>query len=423
MMANLPGRGKPVMIADIRVGIPAIGGKGWLGGVSFIELHTKAVAALPVGERPKQFLIVGATDAGNLELYLPFITLFDGIIRMGVSDAAMPPTTEIPQIYCADENELFQKIDFYFPASFRVLPRKCAASWIHDFQHRHLPEFFSPQDIARRDMLCQLIADHARLVFCTSRAVENDFRRFFPASQAVTRALPLRVTPEETWFDGDPLSIQARYNLPAEFILCCNQFWVHKNHWRLLAALALLRRAGRDVHLVCTGATADYRFPAYFQKLQEYIAALGIGDLVRILGLIPREHQIQLLRRCLFVVQPSLFEGLSLIVQECRALGKPIVLSDLDVHREHGYGTYFDRHSADDLAAKIAAALSVASPGPDVRRETEARLQAHALCRAYGKQFCTFAAEAVAMFAGPGKMPPPWNPVLPGAVVPPPEQR
>ena len=411
------------MIADIRVGIPAIGGKGWLGGVSFVELHTKAVAALPAGERPQLFLVVTDTDAGNLEFYLPFISSFSGIICVGAADAAMPPFTDIRRIHCADENELFREIDFYFPASFRVLPRRCAASWIHDFQHRYLPEFFSPQDVARRDMLCRLIADHARLVFCTSRAVENDFRKFFPASTAVTRALPLRVTPEEPWYRGDPLLIQSHYHLPAEFILCCNQFWIHKNHWRLLAALALLRRAGRDVHLVCTGATADYRLPTYFQKLQEHIAALGIGDLVHILGLIPREHQIQLLRRCLFVVQPSLFEGLSLIVQECRALGKAIVLSDLDVHREHEYGIYFDRHSVDDLAAKLAALLAVALPGPDVRREAEARLQAHALCVMYAKQFCAFAEEAVALFAGPRKVPPPWIPTLPGAVVPPPEER
>lgn len=411
------------MITDISVGIPAIGGKSWLGGVSFVELHTKAVAALPAGERPKLFLVVTAAEAGNLEFYLPFMALFNGVICVGGAEASMPPFTDIPRIHCADENELFQIIDFYFPASFRVLPHRCAASWIHDFQHRYLPEFFSPQDVARRDLLCRLVADHARLVFCTSRAVENDFRKFFPASAAVTRALPLRVMPEESWYCGDPLLVQAHYHLPAEFILCCNQFWVHKNHWRLLAALALLRRAGRDVHLVCTGATADYRFPSYFQKIKEYIAALGVGDLVHILGLIPREHQIQLLRSCLSVVQPSLFEGLSLNVQECRALGKTIVLSDLDVHRELGYGVYFDRHSVDDLAAKIAAVLDVALPGPDERREAEARMQAQALCTAYAKQFCALAEEAVALFAGPGKVPPPWTPAFPGAIVPLPEKR
>ncbi len=389
------------MISDVRVGVPAIGGRSWLGGVSFIELHVKAVTALPANERPRLFLVVSGEAAANLEFYQPFITLFDGVILIGDTAADIPLPTGTPCIRCDSEDELFQKIDFYFPVSFNVLSGRCAASWIHDFQHRHLPEFFSQQDITRRDMLCRLIADQARLVFCTSRAVENDFKRFFPQSRATTWALPLKVSPEESWYNGEPTAIQAKYALPEHFILCCNQFWAHKNHWRLFAAVALLRKAGRDVHLVCTGATADYRHPDYLQKLKDYIDELGIRDLVHILGLIPREHQIQLLRRSLFVVQPSLFEGLSLIVQECRALGKAIILSDLDVHLEHEYGIYFERQRPKDLAAKIAGLLPVTIPGPDLRREAEARIQANSLCRLYAQKFCALVEEAREIFATP----------------------
>jgi len=47
-----------------------------------------------------------------------------------------------------------------------------------------------------------------------------------------------------------------------------------------------------------------------------------------------------------------LFEGWSTTVEEARAMGAPMVLSDLDVHREQmgEQATYFDRYSAQSLA-------------------------------------------------------------------------
>ncbi|MCX8151511.1 MAG: hypothetical protein N3D19_00510, partial [Archaeoglobaceae archaeon] len=83
----------------------------------------------------------------------------------------------------------------------------------------------------------------------------------------------------------------------------------------------------------------------------------------------------------------------------CKALGKAIILSDLEVHFEHQYGIYFQRSNAEDLAQKISALLPVSQPGPDKRREAEARLQAAGLAAAYGREFCRLATEAQAIFA------------------------
>ena len=43
--------------------------------------------------------------------------------------------------------ELFKEIDFYYPVQANVWPNVCSASWIPDFQHIYLPEFFSPDEI------------------------------------------------------------------------------------------------------------------------------------------------------------------------------------------------------------------------------------------------------------------------------------
>ena len=56
------------------------------------------------------------------------------------------------------------------------------------------------------------------------------------------------------------------------------------------------------------------------------------------------------------LLNPSGFEGWSTTVEEARALGVPMVLSDLDVHREQGadQATYFDRTSAQALAQTLS---------------------------------------------------------------------
>ena len=387
------------MIQKVRVGIPVIGGSGWQGGASHMELHVKAVASLPHEERPQLHLVIAEEMLAGFAAYRPFLSLFDGLIFLGERLTVPADMAGLPLIHCRDWDELFTQIDFFFPVSFNVLPGRCAASWIHDFQHKHLPQFFTEGDIALRDELCSRIARHSVLVFCSSKAVESDFWRFYPQSPALTRVLALRVWPENSWYASDPLAVQQHYDLPDRFILCCNQFWIHKNHRILFAALALLRQSGQDVHLVCTGLTDDFRYPGYRTELEQYMADLGITDAVHILGLIPRSDQIQLIRRSLFVVQPSLFEGLGLIVQECRTLGKSIIVSDLDVHKEHQYGICFRRNSAEDLAAKIAALYAVSQPGPDRMREMEGKMQANDLAAAYGREFVRLVEESQQLFA------------------------
>ncbi len=52
------------------------------------------------------------------------------------------------------------------------------------------------------------------------------------------------------------------------------------------------------------------------------------------LGIIPRSEQIQLYRFAAAVVQPSQFEGWSTVIEDAKALGRPIIASSIDVHKE-----------------------------------------------------------------------------------------
>ena len=133
----------------------------------------------------------------------------------------------------------------------------------------------------------------------------------------------------------------------------------------------------------------------------EYVKRLGIENQVRILGIIPRMDQIQLLRRSLFVVQPSLFEGLGLIIQECTALGKHIILSDLDVHKEQAseYTHFFASNDPIALARQIEFLLRAdITPGPNLMEEARAKQAAEKNVILFGKQFVEIAQDALSLF-------------------------
>ncbi len=70
-----------------------------------------------------------------------------------------------------------------------------------------------------------------------------------------------------------------------------------------------------------------------------------------------------LLRGAAAVLQPSRFEGWSTIIEDAKSLGKPIVASDIAVHREQLDGEQSSLLPLDDAAIWADAILDVANIG------------------------------------------------------------
>ena len=101
---------------------------------------------------------------------------------------------------------------------------------------------------------------------------------------------------------------------------------------------------------------------------------------------------MQLMRRSLAVIQPSLFEGWSTVVEDARALGKRIAISDIPVHLEqHPPGArVFARDSAESLAAILAEWWTTLAPGPEPS-EAAAQTAAAGALLASGARFLEIA--------------------------------
>jgi glycosyltransferase involved in cell wall biosynthesis len=116
---------------------------------------------------------------------------------------------------------------------------------------------------------------------------------------------------------------------------------------------------------------------------------LGVAPQVYLLGLIARHEQIQLMRSALAVVQPSLFEGWSTVVEDARALGKPVIYSDIAVHLEQNppCSVSFQRDSPESLAARLEAWWRTDKRGPDPVAENLALPTAETAALGYARRF------------------------------------
>lgn len=378
-----------------KIGIPLIGSSEWMGGVTYVELLVKAARCSSLSNNINLFLIVKQESLSSLKLHSDFLHYFSGVIFVGDSPASAGNYLN-EFIHCENIDEVFKKVDFCFPF-FTKSQQKCFAAWIPDFQHRYLPNFFSRQELKIRDQHYTDIANFSKVVVLSSKDAEKDFKKFYPHSKSVTRVLNFHTLPIEEWFKPDPIDIQKKYHLPDDFIICCNQFWKHKNHELLFKAILKLKKSGYRINLVCTGAKNDYRFKNYFSQLNNFVNKNNLQDRIHILGLIPRNDQIQLIRKSKFLIQPSLFEGWSTVVEDARALGKTILLSDLSVNYEQSpkYSTYFKRNNLNDLVNKILLLSKTFEPGPNFNREKDAKMDSLKLIEEYGDNFIKIAYETI----------------------------
>jgi len=222
-------------------------------------------------------------------------------------------------------------------------------SWIPDFQELHLPYYCSPGEIDNRRY-------HHRLRFATaglvvsSEDVRRDVATFYPGECPDVAVVHFATFDR---FDATCLpDVKAAYGIKGRYIMCANQVWVHKNHIAVMKAVALLMARGLDVNVIFTGNESDYRIAGYGGFLRQLAQEWNLGERVRFLGFIPRDHQLNLMKGADYVIQPSLFEGWSTVIEDAKAMNQFVVASDLDVHKEQLplNGRFFPRRDPRALA-------------------------------------------------------------------------
>lgn len=232
--------------------------------------------------------------------------------------------------------------------------------WIPDFQDKYYPQFFTEEGLRSKHHKSLWIHENATKLLVSSNAVKKDWDRFYPNFKGKTSVVHFAVTHPE--FDSlDLIELRRKHNLPQEYFFAPNQFWAHKNHLVLIKAAEELKRQGTPVVVVFSGKENDNRNPGYTESLKKYVADNSLEDVVRFLGFLDRREQLKLMKHAVAVVQPSLFEGWSTVIEDAMALNQIVIASDLDVNIEQlgESGIFFEKNSYIDLVSKIIAVSAV----------------------------------------------------------------
>ncbi|WOB09454.1 glycosyltransferase [Piscinibacter gummiphilus] len=259
------------------------------------------------------------------------------------------------------------EIDVLLPSTYE-LPASVGTPWIAyvgDFQHKHLPHFFTSQERAFRDQHFANILDVAPAVIVNSKTVEGEAGQFYPGHRSKVFSLPFsadvpRINP------SDGRDVKGKFGISEPFFMVCNQFWVHKDHATAFRAFASIAQEHPNLMLVCTGEPSDPRDPEHFGRMKQLAESLHIQDKLRILGVIPKADQLGLMSSCIAVIQPTLSEGGpgGGAVFDAVGMGVRSLVSDLAVNLELHEPTVRFFKVGDDasLAEQMRDALRSAPP-------------------------------------------------------------
>ena len=237
-----------------------------------------------------------------------------------------------------------------------------AIAWFPDFQHRQLPHLFSSRARWRRDLGFRVQIASGRRVLLSSESAFRDFRKFYPSSTGNVSVVRFATQPAPDLLATNPSKVIMKYGLPPKYFYLPNQFWRHKNHQVIVDALAILKKRNLEVVVAATGSTEDPREPDYFKNIMRQVEAQGLETNFRYLGMIPADHVYALMRTATALINPSRFEGWSTTVEEAKSFGAPMILSDIEVHREQTDGTsrYFGVDDPQALADHLSDASQAA---------------------------------------------------------------
>jgi glycosyltransferase involved in cell wall biosynthesis len=224
--------------------------------------------------------------------------------------------------------------------------------WIPDFQEHYLPQFFSEEEIkSRKNWQSKLAKTKFCKIIFSSNAAFNDYKSIYPTQNTINYVVPFAVT-HPSFLHLDIKAVKEKYNIQGEYFISPNQFWIHKNHRVVIDAVKILRDKGTHVCVAFTGKPHDPRAPRYFDDLKEYVQENKLEKNILFLGFIDRTEQLCLMKNANAVIQPSMFEGWSTVVEDAKAMEQVIIASNIAVHKEQlkDDAFFFDMHDAKTLA-------------------------------------------------------------------------
>jgi glycosyltransferase involved in cell wall biosynthesis len=338
----------------LKIGIIFNFNPSWMGGIIYILNVLEILDFLDEDEKPEIILfyrhdLKRFVDQVHYPYFRPvewtFPPVYAGFIKSWLSGK---------NIFIKDIISQYELDGLYplhdFPV--RSKTRTKLVCWYADLQHKYYPEFFTRRKIFERTLRIRFIIRNSNDLVVSSQAVADDFTRFFRLRKEMKMHIFHFVSVVNNLGGLSINELRKKYNLPEKYFMISNQFHKHKNHKVLLKALIILKGKGSNIHLAMTGRFTSSSHSLYMKELHSIINDNNLLSQISFLGIIPRTEQLLLMKYSQAVIQPSLFEGWSTVIEDAISLQVPVIASSLPVNIEQleKSGNYFDPHDHEKLA-------------------------------------------------------------------------
>jgi glycosyltransferase involved in cell wall biosynthesis len=260
---------------------------------------------------------------------------------------------------------------------------------VFDLQHHDLPHLFSGAERAFRRWAYDGAARAADAVVTTSRYSRDRLLEVTGIEAEKVHVVPMGIDHDRFSPEPGPADARVRDRLPARYVVYPGNLWPHKNHERLVRALA--RTSDPELALVLTGQQYD-RMDALMAVARE----VGVADRVAHLGHVAADELPAVMRSAQAMVFPSLYEGFGSPPLEAMACGCPVA-SSLRASLEEGVGDAALPLDPEDVDA-IATAIDRVTTDERLR----SRLRANGLERAARFDWSAAASAHRAIYRGAG---------------------
>lgn len=346
-----------------RVGIIYNYNENWIGGAYYIQNLIRCLNFLPENEK-KQLSILSNSKVSFQELkkqtgyahlkFLEYPLNYNKIERV-INKVSL-------KIINKKIIERKVNLDWVFPLYHIPENLKHINNlifWIPDLQEKFLPDFFSLEEVKRRNQCCEnMIALNYPIVF-SSQAALNDFNFFYPHSKNSKKIIQFAVVHPQLKQE-DINEVKLKYRVEGSYFFSPNQFWQHKNQIAIIEAVKILKEKGIAVKVVFTGKEYDYRNPDYTTNLKQKVVDYQLESQIIFLGFIDRIDQLILMKNAEAIIQSSLFEGWSTVVEDAKALNQTLIVSNIAVHQEQleNKAYFFEPHDYNALTEKIVEVMN-----------------------------------------------------------------
>lgn len=225
-----------------------------------------------------------------------------------------------PFKFCiADEPNVVSKINpdlIHFPLQFGFKTSFTNVYQPHDLQHFHLPEFFSKEALVLRKIGYHTMIKQSTRVIVGNEWTKRDVISKYSETRERIDNIPLfpQLLPSPKKSESGDLNFSGN-----KYFFYPASYWKHKNHGRLLHALAQVLEQEQQVDLILSGANLIDN-----SILKEKINRLGLKGHVHVAGFVSPSDLVKLYRGAKGVIIPSLFESASFPAWEAFSLGVPV---------------------------------------------------------------------------------------------------